>query len=467
MLPAPLSPPVSTQELIINSYFLTLSAFQPLYGKLSDIFGRKQCLLFSYTIFGLGSTLCGFSQNMSQLIAARAFSGIGGAGMFTVLAIIFSDIVPLQERGVWQGYANVVFAAGSGTGAPLGGLLADTIGWRWAFIAQGPLCAIAITAVAIVLQMPQQDHSHWKDKIMKVDFLGAITLITAVFGLLLGLDRGSNFSWRAPVTIAALSTTPLFMVFILVEKYAANPFAPLRIILNRNLLPCYLCNFFAFAAYMATLFYTPLYWQVRYDLSASKAGLLLVPCITTGVMGSLASGFYMKRTGRYYFLTGSAYTLLLCGLTAVLLFSGTVAELVPGMVLGTCMASIGNGIGVTTTLIALIATVAHSDQAIVTASSYLFRSLGSVFGIAMGATAFNSALRSRLEHALGRGEDAEEVARKVRESISYLKELEPSVREVVRDAYGSSARAAFGVCLVLSVGCAASGWFVREKRLKG
>ena len=133
-------------------YFLTLTSFQPLYGKLSDIFGRKACLLSGYSIFGLGCLFCGFARNLVELVVARAFAGkyptakknmskpmlipcihlgIGGGGMTVVVSILFSDIIPLRERGTWQGYLNIVYAAGFSLGGPLGGLLTDTVGWRW------------------------------------------------------------------------------------------------------------------------------------------------------------------------------------------------------------------------------------------------------------------------------------------------------------------------------------------------
>jgi Major Facilitator Superfamily len=108
---------------IASSYFLTLTTFQPLYGKLSDIFGRKACLLFAYAVFGTGCLFCGLARNIDELIWARAFSGIGGGGMTTVVSVLLSDIIPLRDRGTWQGYINVVYATGAGAGAPLGGKL--------------------------------------------------------------------------------------------------------------------------------------------------------------------------------------------------------------------------------------------------------------------------------------------------------------------------------------------------------
>jgi MFS family permease len=117
--------------MTICSYFLTVTSFQPLYGKLSDILGRKPALLFAYAVFGLGCLGCGLSRNMDELIASRALAGVGGGGLTTVVAVLMSDIVPLRERGTWQGIINVIYGASAGVGATGGGFLADTIGWRW------------------------------------------------------------------------------------------------------------------------------------------------------------------------------------------------------------------------------------------------------------------------------------------------------------------------------------------------
>lgn len=297
---------------------------------------------------------CGFARNISELIAARAFAGIGGGGMSVCTSIMLSDVVSLRDRGQWQGYINVVYAVGAGAGAPLGGLLAENIGWRWSFIAQGPLCLLAILTVGAVLKLPEQEDSHWKEKLAKIDFLGAVILILAILGLLVGLDRGSNISWSNPITIAGLCTTPLFVVFVLVEKYVAkHPFAPGHIILDRSLVACYLCNFFSFGGWLAAIFFMPLYWQVTGGYSAAQAGLLLVPSIVVGVSGSLFGGVYMRRTAKYYWITVIAYSHLTIGLALILLFAGIITRSIPVMVIASCICNFGNGVGVTTTLIGL------------------------------------------------------------------------------------------------------------------
>lgn len=404
---------------------------------------------------------------MNQLVLARAFAGIGGGGMTTVVSILISDAVSLRERGQWQGYINILYASGAAAGAPLGGILSDTIGWRAAFLGQAPLCLLAFITVGLLLKMPKTDESHWKAKLRRVDFLGAFVLLLAVVALLLGMDRGSNVSWSDGYTIVCVcGSVPLFILFVLVETYvAAEPFAPGRIIFERSLLAAYLCNFFAFGGWLAALFFVPLYFQTMGNMSATQAGLRLIPSIIFGVSGSLTAGFYMKWSGRYFWITVTCYSTLVLGMVVVLLFSSLTVPLIGGMILGTMVCAFSNGIGVTTTLIALIANATHEDQAVVTACSYLFRSLGSVMGVSLCATAANSALRAALTKELGDGDNAERIARKVRQSLEFVKTLEPEIAEIVRRCYGKSTQAAFTVGLILVCGSAVSAFFLKEKRL--
>ncbi|KAL6236271.1 hypothetical protein BDW75DRAFT_229601 [Aspergillus navahoensis] len=423
---------------IATSYFLTLTSFQPLYGKLSDIFGRKSCLLFAYAVFGIGCLCCGLAQSIHQLIAARVFQGIGGGGMTTVVSILLSDIIPLRDRGVWQGIINIIYATGSGIGAPLGGVLADYIGWRWAFIAQFPLCVLAFIAVSVVLDLPAPEDSHWKSKLRRIDFPGAVVLIGAVLGFLVGFDRGSNVSWTMPLTVVSLSLSAcLFGLFVVVEiYYATEPFAPGHIIFDRGFVAAYGCNFFSFGGWLSGLFYLPLYFQAMDGVSATVAGLRLLPSIFAGVSGSLFAGFVMKWTGKYYWLTAAGYVSLTLGLIVITLFSGVVAESLVPILIGTVACAFGNGIGVTTTLISLISNATPEDQAVVTACSYLFRSLGSVIGLALSSTVVQQVLRNRLRYALRDSKDIDRIVDGVRQSLDFIKTLDPAVARTVRDCYG-------------------------------
>ncbi|KAL8962723.1 MAG: hypothetical protein Q9193_000910 [Seirophora villosa] len=452
---------------VSTAYFLTLTTFQPLYGKLSDIFGRKSALLFGYAIFGIGCLFCGLARNMNELIAARAFAGIGGGGMTTVVSIMMSDIVPLRERGTWQGIINIIYAAGAGCGAPLGGVLADLFSWRWAFLAQAPMCALAFLSVTLVLHLPKRESAGWKKKVARVDFLGALVLVSAVFTLLLGLDRGSNESWTIPVTIASLSISfPLFILFALVEqRFAAEPFAPGRIIWDRSLVACYLCNFFSFAGYLSVMFYMPLFFQAVDGLTATQASVRLLPTIISGVCGSLFGGLLMQKTGRYYWLTVIAYTVLFFGVLIIMLFSDLIMNNTYGIAVGLVLGGFGNGVGVTSSLIGLISNAAQADQAVATACSYLFRTMGSVVGLSLSSTVVQQSLRNQLQERLNSGKDAEEVVRQVRQSLDYIKTLPPDVRQVVQDCYSHATRDGFGLMLGITFFAMLSAWFIREKRL--
>ncbi|KAJ5492551.1 hypothetical protein N7539_001297 [Penicillium diatomitis] len=452
---------------IATSYFLTLTSFQPLYGKLSDIFGRKACLLSGYAIFGIGCLGCGLARNINELIAARVFQGIGGGGMTTVVSILMSDLVPLRDRGLWQGIINLIYATGSGVGAPLGGILSDYLGWRWAFLAQFPMCILAGIMVSLLLNLPAQESSHWKDKLRRVDFLGAIILVGAVLGFLLGLDRGSNVSWSLPLTIISLSVSVvLFIAFILVEVYyAAEPFAPGHIIFSRTFFALYSCNFFSFGGWYAALFYLPLYFQAVDGVSATAAGLRLLPCILSGVCGSLLAGFIMRWTGKYFWLTVVAYGLLTAGCSMVYMFSGGILSTVIPMIIGTVLSSFGNGIGVTSTLVGLISNATPEDQAVVTACSYLFRSLGSVIGLSLSSTVVQQLLREGLRESLRNSKEIDQIVEGVRESLDYIKKLDPQVAHIVRGCYGSAVNTGFAFIIAIVSLALFSAFFVREAKL--
>ncbi|KAM0253576.1 hypothetical protein ACHAQJ_007248 [Trichoderma viride] len=449
---------------IATAYFLTLTSFQPLYGKLSDIFGRKECLLFAYAVFGLGCLGCGLAQSMTQLCVARAIAGIGGGGMSAVVTILFTDIIPLQERGVWQGYINMIYVAGTSTGGPLGGFFADSLGWRWSFSIQAPLCLVAWLLVYFFLDIEPPSKDHWVSKVRQIDFLGAFTLVLAVVSLLVGLDSGPNLGWSHRITIVALSLTPvLFTLFLFVEmKVAKHPFAPGHLILSRGLLPGYLINMFAMACQMSVFFFMPLYFQAVKGLSATASGALLAPASIGGVMGSLTGGWVIKRTGKFYWPTVIGYALLSFSMIPLILsvWYGWLFGSDAGFVLST----VGNGVGITTILIALLANAAVEDSAVVIACSYLFRSLGSSIGVGISSAVLQQVLRTQLASRIG--DDAGQIEDKVRQSLDFIKELPPLVAQQVRSSYQIATVGAFVPSFFFGLACFTATFWVREKSLK-
>ncbi|KAK7735910.1 hypothetical protein SLS53_007288 [Cytospora paraplurivora] len=458
---------LNSTSWIATAYFLTLTSCQPLYGKLSDIFGRKECLLFSYVAFGLGCLGCGLAQDITQLVVARAVAGIGGGGMNAVVTILMSDIVPLRERGLWQGYLNIIFGTGTAAGAPLGGLLAESVGWRWSFIGQVPLVGLAFVAVYFVLHLPERDDSHWREKLARVDFLGAFFLVLAVLSLLLGLDNGSNEGWGERGTVVPLAISPaLFAIFILVEiKLASNPFAPGHIIFERSLVAGFLCNFFGMLGQMPVLFFLPLLYQAVDGASPVQAGLLLLPGSIFTVFASVATGLRIRKTGRYYKLNAVGWGLMLLSAVLMVLSSGAWTNSEVGSSIALAIMATGCGIGITTTLIALLSNASKEDTAVVIACSYLFRSLGSAIGVSVASAILQQVLRSQLAARLGSGEAAWEIEERVRESLDYIKELPPVTADIVRRCYQLASMSVFAFQAFPMALAFASSFLLQEKSL--
>ena len=333
-----------------------------------------------------------------------------------------------------------------------GGLFADSISWRWAFLGQAPLCLIAFLAVAFSMRLPASNKEHWVARLRRIDFPGALVLIATVTLLLIGLDQGANDAWSSPLVIASLAASvPLCILFVLVEtKFAKEAFAPSRIIFDRSLFAAYLCNFFSFGGLFFILYFLPLYYQAVEETSASQAGLSLLPAIIAGVAGSLFGGVVMQKTGKYYWITVGGYCLLTIGTAVEFLCLGILAYSNVGIAVGLVLGGFGNGIGVTSTLIALISNAAPEDQAVTTACSYLFRSLGSTVGLSSLTAVVQYQLKTRLQAELGSGQDVDEIVRRVRESLDYVKTLPLDVQDVVRSAYGVSIRNGFGLAIVFA-----------------
>ncbi|KAJ7896752.1 member of the major facilitator superfamily [Mycena olivaceomarginata] len=424
---------------IATAYMMTLTSFH-------DIFGRKPCLLFPIR----------FARTLPELILARGLTGIGGGGMSTVASIIMSDI----------GIMNIIYTSGSAMGAPLGGFLSDSIGWRWGFLIQVPAIVLAFISVFFALHLPHTDTSHFAAKLKRVDFPGALSLVLCVFFLLLGLDRGGNIAWRDSYTISALSLFSLFLaLFAAVElRWAAEPFAPRRIIAHRALIGAYLVNFFALMSAFSMLFHVPLFYQAVLGKSPAEVGFWLLPTVLGGVLGSLGGGLCIQVTGKYYWVTVYAYVAMLLGMATTVLEAGVIAKSAVGVALGSLISAVGNGSGVTTSLIALISNAGPADQAIATAVSYLFRSLGSVVGLSVGSTLLQISLRTALRKLLPNDVDIDEIVRRVRESLTYIdEELDAVTAGIVRNAYADAVRVTMWFSTSVAALALASAVFIKEK----
>lgn len=284
--------------------------------------------------------------------------------------------------------------------------------------------------------------------------------------LLVGLDCGSNLGWSHTLTIVALSLAPaVFAAFIYVEmRIATHPFAPGHVIFDKALFACYLANFFSIGAYTGILFFVPLFYQAVLGVSATVSGAYLVPATVAVVVASVGGGWVIKRTERYYWITVLSLGLALVSIVPLMVsvwFRSAVGE-----VIGVTLCAFGTSAVITTTLIALIANSAAEDMALVVASSYLFRSLGSSMGVSLSAAALQQVLRTQLAFRFPDGDEAKMIEDKVRQSLDYIKRLSPGQAEQVRMSYNMAILGAYAPTLIFFiVGFVATFW-IREKALK-
>ncbi|KAL8737109.1 MAG: hypothetical protein Q9181_002003 [Wetmoreana brouardii] len=419
---------------IATAYFLTMTCSQPLYGKLSDVFGRKPCLLFAYTMFGIGSLGCGITGTMAGLIAARAVQGIGGGGMLIVVTVLFSDYIPLRERGTYQGYLNLIGAIGSTTGGPI------------VF-----LCLVATISIGFLLHLPhRKSEVSWREHLKRIDFLGAFLLILIVFGLLFGLDRGTSISWRNPVTLTSLcATVPLLLAFLWVEtRFASEPFTPGHVIFDKGLFACYVQNFFGYAGFTALIFYLPLFSQVALKMTPAQAGAGLIPAAISGVVGTLLGGIILKRIGRFYWLA-----LIAASVGALAAIPIALApSLKHGSLITICIGSVASfvpqGITVTASLIAIISNVSAADQAVATACSFLFRSLGAAVGVSLVGLVIRHVMGIKLRASLD-SHEADQILRKIARSLEFIRELRPELQALVRECYSAGIQSGYIMSVAL------------------
>jgi MFS family permease len=468
---ATLSAPISDEfhsftllSWLASAYLISNAATQPISGRLTDIYGRRNGLLVAFLFFAAGNLICGLAKNEGVMILGRVVAGLGGGCMNTISVFIGSDLVPLRRRGLWQGFGNLAFGLGSGIGGVFGGWLHDGIGWRYAFLLQVPAVLLAGVIVYFRVNIPIKDTG--KDRIKRVDFLGAFTLVTALVLLLLGLNSGGNIvPWDHPLVYVSLPLSALFFAgFVYIEdKIAAEPVIPVRLLLNRTVASACLTNWFLSMACFSYLYFVPVYFQTR-GYSATAAGVRLIPASFGTAIGSLGSGYLMKRTGKYYWLSVAMMVDFVLAIALMAAFLNlNIPEWPPFIFL--FMAGLAYGAMLTITLLALISAVGHEHQAVITSASYAFRSTGSTLGITIVSAVFQNMLASRLSTRIGDKPGSADIIQRVRDSIGAIKHLSPYWKGGVLDAYMDALRGVWLTTLGMTVLGAASSLFMRENVL--
>jgi EmrB/QacA subfamily drug resistance transporter len=377
---------------VITAYLLTSTASVPLYGKLSDIYGRKILFQIAIVVFLAGSLLSGASQSMLQLIVFRGVQGVGGGGIMAMAMAIIGDIVSPRERGRYQGYTGGVFALSSVLGPLLGGLFTDQLTWRWVFYINLPLGILALAVTSVVLQLPRRRAEH------SIDYLGSALMVSGVSCLLLVSSwGGTEYDWlSAPILGLAAAGFVLIALFILQETRATEPLLPLRLFKDRIFSVSSGIGLVVGGTMFGAIAFLPVYLQIVKGESATSSGLRLVPLMLGLVGSSVLSGSLIARTGKYRVYPIAGMAIVTIGLYLMTRLDVTTSMLE----VSAYMLVLGIGVGLVMQVIVLAVqnSADYADLGTATASVNFFRSMGSAFGVA----AFGSILTNRLDVNLPR-----------------------------------------------------------------
>jgi len=377
-----------------TSYILTATISGPIYGKLSDLFGRRPILLFAVSVFLIGSLLSGLSQEMWQFVAFRGIQGLGAGALFPVALAVIGDMFDASERGKYQGLVGAIFGLSSVIGPAIGGIITDTVGWHWVFFVNLPLGAIVFTVIWRALPTFRPAGAR-----PKIDYLGASVLAAALVPLLIGLTNKQSGNWGDPA-VGGLIVLGLVIaaVFVFVESRASEPLVPLSLFRNRSFTISVIAMFAASMAFFAPIVFLPRWFQVVGGSSATQSGYQLLALLGGLIISAMGSGQIVARTGRYKLLAlGGAVTLGV----GLFLLSNLRAD-TPLPLLFVWMFVTGLGVGPMFSIFTLVVQGAVAPRQIGTATSSLtlFQQLGGSVGLAIAGTIFGSRLVEELPRQL-------------------------------------------------------------------
>ncbi len=447
---------------VATAYLLTSAITTPIYGKISDLFGRKKIFQIAIIIFLVGSICAGLAQSMNQLILARGLQGLGAGGLMSLVLAIVGDIVPPRQRGQYAGYFGAVFGLSSVIGPLLGGFLTEQWSWRWVFFINIPLGIIALAAVASRLHLPVHRREH------KIDYVGAGLLSAGSVSLLLAtVWGGSMYAWNSPEIIGLLVGGVLLGVtFVLWERKAPEPIIPMKLFRNDIFTVSTILSLLAGIAMFASILYIPMYQQIVRGNSPTESGLLMIPLVAGIFTTSITSGKLITKFGKYKLFPIIGTLTLALGLW---MFSHVQIDTAEWL-LGTWMFVIGAGLGcfMQVMTLAIQNSVDRRDLGTATSSATFFRSLGSAFGGAI----FGSILNNRLTHhfhdlipsnvAGGLGSiDISSV-----QNGSALHTMSPEVSRLVLEAFVRSFQDMFLIAIPIALLAFVVALFLRETPLK-
>jgi EmrB/QacA subfamily drug resistance transporter len=435
---------------VATAYLLCSTAATPLFGKLSDLYGRRRLFQIAIVIFLSGSLLCGLAQSFTQLVLMRGVQGIGGGGLMSMAFVIVADIVPPRERGRYVGFFTSVFAFASIAGPLVGGFFVDNLSWRWIFTINLPIGIAALFVTSWALRLPHVKREH------TIDWLGAALLVSGVVTLILtSALGGKEVAWTSPLIIAmAIGGVTIMAVFVWWEKRATEPIVPMQLFAVPTFRYCALALLFISSLLFSTDSFLPLFMQSVTGASATRSGLLLMPLMAGVMISSITSGRLVAIYGRYKIFTIVGIGL---ALTAVVLFT-RLGPHTSRLYISCVQVLMGLGIGSTmpTTTTAIQNAVDPKDVGIATAAAQFMRSFGGAFGLAGYGAMFASRVNGKLPPA---------IARQI-ERPAAIKTLPPDTRRQVVSVIAHGVQGVYVVAVPVMLIAWVIMWFVKELPLR-
>jgi EmrB/QacA subfamily drug resistance transporter len=446
---------------IITVYVLGAAATTPLWGKASDLYGRKGLIGAAILIFIAFSALSGLAQNIGELIAFRAVQGIGAGGVMTLATATVADLVPPRERGRYQGYIQLTFLLASLAGPLLGGVFVDRLSWRWAFYVNVPIGLIALGVLTVYLRLPVRRGRA------QIDYPGAALLASTIVAILLIATWGGNqYAWNSPQILALIGAAPaLLAAFLWRERIAPEPVLPLRLFRDPVFVVVSAALFIATISLFAAIVFLPLFLQLVTGASATQSGLLMLPVLVASALSTIACGQIMARTGRYKLFPVVGLAAMGAGL---LLFS-TLGTSASRLSAAGFMVLFGIGFGGVTQIlmVAIQNAVAPREIGTATASANLFRALGGSVGVAVYGAVFAAGLRHWLPLELGARTARGITATGIQATPGRIHALAPSVQQGVAHAVGNSLHEVFLVAAPIALAGFLIVALLRERPLRG
>ena len=445
---------------VVTAYLLGATVTMPLWGRISDLYGRKALFQAAIVVFLAGSALSGAAQSLAELIGFRALQGLGAGGLMTLAMALVADIISPRERGRYQGYIQMVFVVASVAGPLLGGLFVDHLSWRWVFYVNLPIGAVTLAVVSAALHLPVERTER------RIDYLGAALLAAGLTCVLLVTTwGGQQYAWSsAEVVGLAAGATVLLTAFLAQERRAPEPILPLRLFRDPVFDVVAAVLFLTTLAFFAAIVFVPVFLQVVTGASATSSGLLLLPLLLAGTASTALSGRLMSRTGRYKRFPVAGLALMAVGLFLLSRMDAATSRATSSAFL----AVFGVGFGMVSQIltVAIQNAVDRRDIGIATGSANLFRSLGGSVGVAL----FGAIFASRLDVWLPREVPAAAGridAQSLQATPETLRSLPSAVHEGVAQAVAHALHAVFlGAAPIAALGLLVV-LFLREVPLRG